>query len=161
MSSEESKRTRLVPDWSQLCISRQQFSMHVFRKLCIDFEVSSTPSPRCLQCPLRSLRTHAWFLTGVNGVFHIKNAVCMSPQTFVSILKSLAFLKVPHLLGVSRASSKRSKRTCLVPDRSQWCILCQEYSMHVSWKLCFNFEVSSLLRSTPSPRCLQSVLQGV
>ena len=41
--------------------------MHVSRKLCINMEVSSflrsTPSP---EYPQRSLREHAWFLTGVD-----------------------------------------------------------------------------------------------
>ena len=68
--------------------------------------------------PPRSLRGHAWFLTVLNDVFHDRNAVCMSPESSVSILKFLAFLEVPHLLGVSRASSKESKRTFLVPDWS-------------------------------------------
>ena len=63
-------------------------------------------------------RGHAWFLTVVNDVFHERNAVCMSPESFVSILKSLASFEVPHLVGVSRASSKESKRTCLVLDCS-------------------------------------------
>ena len=84
----------------------------------------------------------------VNGVFHVRDAVCMSPGSSVSILKSLASLEVPRLLGVSRASSKESKRTCLVPDWSQCCISRQECSIQVSRKLCINFEVSSFLRST-------------
>ena len=69
--------------------------------------------------PLRSLRGHAWFLTVVNGVFDVRNEVCMSPGSSVSILKTLASLEVPHLLGVSRVSSKESKRMSLVPDWSQ------------------------------------------
>ena len=40
-SSKESKRTSSVPDWSHWCISRQECSMQVSRKLCINFEVSS------------------------------------------------------------------------------------------------------------------------
>ena len=111
--------------------------------------------------PQRIPRGHAWFLTVVNGIFYVRNAVCMLPESSVSILRSLASLEVPRLLGVSRASSKESKRTCLVPHCSQWCISRQECSMHVTRKLCINFEVSSFLRSTLSPRCLQSVLQGV
>ena len=81
-----------------------------------------------LERPLRSLSGHAWFLNGVYGLFTVRYALCMSPGSSVPILKSLASLEVPHLLGVSRASSKKSKRTCLVPD-------------------CINFEVSSSLRS--------------
>ena len=111
-SPKESKRTSLVPDWSQWCISRLECSMHVCRKLCINFKVSG-------------------------------------------------FLISNHLLCVSRASSKESKRTSLVPDWSQWCISRQECSLQVSRKLCINFEVSSFIRSATSPRCLQSVLQGV
>ena len=64
--------------------------------------------------PPRSPRGHAWFLTVVNGVFYVRNVVCMSPGSSVSILKTLASLEVPRLLGVSTASSKESKRTCLV-----------------------------------------------
>ena len=41
VSSKESKRTSLIPDWSQWYISHQECSMNVSRKLCIDFEVSS------------------------------------------------------------------------------------------------------------------------
>ena len=33
----------------------------------------------------------------VNGVFHVRDAVCMSPGSSVSILKSLASLEVPLL----------------------------------------------------------------
>ena len=117
------RRTCLVTDCSQWYILRKERSMHVTWKLCINFEVSSflrsTPSPRCLQSVLQGvLRGDAWFLTVVNDVFHDRNAVCMSPESFVSILKSLASLEVPHLLGVSRASSKESKRTCLIRDCS-------------------------------------------
>ena len=93
--------------------------------------------------PPRSLRGHAWFLTVVNDVFHDRNAVCMSPESSVSILKSLASLEVPCLLGVSRASSKESRRTCFVPDCSQWCITRQECSMHVTRKLYENLQVIS------------------
>ena len=66
------------------------------------------------------------------GIFYVRNAVCMSPESSVSILRSLASLEVPRLLGVSKASSKESKRTCLVPDCSQWYILRKERSMHVT-----------------------------
>ena len=104
----------------------------------------STPSPRCLQSVLQGvLRGDAWFLTVVNDVFHDRNAVCMSPESSVSILKSLATLEVPRLLGVSRASSKESRRTCFVPDCSQWCITRQECSMHVTRKLYENLQVIS------------------
>ena len=68
-----------------------------------------------------SRRTYL-FLTIFNGVLHVRNAVCMSLESSVSILKSLATLEVPRLLGVSRASSKESRRICFVPDCSQWCI---------------------------------------
>ena len=76
-----------------------------------------------------------------------RNVVCMSPGSSVSFLKTLASLEVPRLLGVSRVSSKESKRTCLVPDCSQWCISCQECNMHVPRILCVRFQVSSFLGS--------------
>ena len=118
-------------------------------------------SPVSPERPSRSLRGHARFLTVVNSVFHVENAVYMLPESSLPILGSPASLEVPRLLGVSRASSKESKRTCLVPDCSQWCISRQECSIHVARKFCTNFDVSSFLRSTPSPRCLQTFLQGV
>ena len=90
---------------------------------------------------------HAWLPTVVNGIFYVRNAVCMSHESSVSILRSLASLEVPRLLGVSRVSSKESKRTCLVPDCSQWCISCQECNMHVPRILCVRFQVSSFLGS--------------
>ena len=73
--------------------------MRVTRKLCINFEDSSflrsTPSPRCLQSVLQGvLRGHAWFLTVVNGVFHVRNAICMSLGYSVSVFKYLASLEV-------------------------------------------------------------------
>ena len=76
-------------------------------------------------------------------------------------LKSLNCLEGFRLLGVSRAASKESKRTCLVPDCSQLWIPCHKCCLLVSRKLCINFEVSNLPRRIVSPRCLQSVLQGV
>ena len=85
----------------------------------------------------------------------------MSQGGSVSILKTLASLEVLFLLGVSRASSKESKSTCLVPDSSQWWTLCKKCNMHVSRKLRINFEVSNLLRRIRSLGCLQSVLQEV
>ena len=89
-----------------------------------------------------SRRTYL-FLTIFNGVLHVRNAVCMSLESSVSILKSLATLEVPSLLGVSRASSKESRRICFVPDCSQWCITHQECSMHVTRKLYENLQVIS------------------
>ena len=145
------------PVWNAVCMSAGS-SVSILKSLASLQATISYVSP---ECPPRSLRGKAWFLTGVNGIFHIRNAVRMSPGSSVSILKTLASLEVPCLLGVSRASSKESKRTSLVPDWSQWCISRQECSIQVSRKLCINFEVSSFIRSTPSPRCLQSVLQGV
>ena len=103
----------------------------------------------------------AWFLTVVNGEFYVRNIICMSQETSVSILKYLTCLEGFRLLGVSRASSKESKRTCLVPDCSQLWIPCHKCCLLVSRKLCINFEVSNLLRRILSFRCLQSVLQGV
>ena len=106
-----SKKTCMVPDWSQWCNSYQERSMHGSRKLCINFEVftffRSIPSSRCP----RSLGGHAWFLTVVNCEFHVINVVCLSQGSSVSILRSLTCLEGLCLLGVSRASSKESKRT--------------------------------------------------
>ena len=104
-----------------------------------------------------------WFLTVVYGVFHIRNIVCMSPESSVSILKSLASLEVPHLLDISRAFSKESKKTCLVTDHNQLCISPWECILHVTIKLCINFEVPSFLRS-PQLLCVlrgSSVVNGV
>ena len=99
-----------------------RMSLAIFGGQCspkMRFSFFKTSLPRYLR-PTRSLRGHTWFLTGVNGVFHARNVVYRSPGSSVSILKSLASLEVPRLLGVSRASSKESKRTSLVPDQSQW-----------------------------------------
>ena len=40
--------------------------------------------------PPRSLGGLALFLTVVNGVLHVRNAVCMSPESCMKIYKSLA-----------------------------------------------------------------------
>ena len=40
--------------------------------------------------PTRNLGGHALFLTVVNGVLHVRNAVCMSPESCMKIYKSLA-----------------------------------------------------------------------
>ena len=50
--------------------------------------------------PPRSLRGHAWFLTGVNGVFDVRNALCMSPGSAVLILKSLVPLEVSECFPI-------------------------------------------------------------
>ena len=99
---------------SSVPILKSVVFLEVFQILCVS------------ERPPRTLRGHARFLTVVNGVSHIRNAVCMSPGSSVSILKTLASLEVPRLLGVSTASSKESKRTCLVPDGFQWYSLRQE-----------------------------------
>ena len=91
--------------------------------------------------PPRSLRGHAWLLTVVNDVFHDRNAVCMSPESSVSILKSLASLEVPCLLGVSRASSKESRRTYLF-------LTIFNGVLHVRNAVCMSLESSvSILKS--------------
>ena len=69
--------------------------------------------------PPRSLRGRSWFLTGVNDVFRAIDLLEMHRRNFMPVLKSLAALEVSRVLGVSRASSKESKRTFLVPDWSQ------------------------------------------
>ena len=138
----------LVTDYSQLCISPWECILHVTIKLCINFEVPSFLRSPQLLCVLRGSSV-------VNGVFYVRNLVCLSPGSL------LASLEVPHPKGVSRAFSEESKRTFLVPECSQWCISCQECSMHATRKFCINFEVSSLFSSTKSPRSLQSVFQGV
>ena len=55
----------------------------------------------------------------VNDVFRAINLIEMHRRNFMPVLKSLATLEVSRVLGVSRASSKESKRTFLVPDWSQ------------------------------------------
>ena len=125
-------------NFSFWCISRQECSVHVNKKLCINFEVSSFV--RSTLGVFRVSKRTCLCLTIVNGVFHVRNAVCS-----VSILKYLDSLEVPCLQCVPRASPKESKRTCLVPDCSQWCISHKKCSMHVTRKLCFVFLLLMLL----------------
>ena len=69
--------------------------------------------------PPRSLRGRSWFLNGVNDVFRAIDLLEMHKRNIIPVLKSLAALEVSRLLGVSRTSSKESKRTFLVPEWSQ------------------------------------------
>ena len=69
--------------------------------------------------PPRSLRGCHWFLTGVSGVVLNTKVLGMLRGVLIQIFESLAALEVSNLLGISRASSKESKRTSLVPDWSQ------------------------------------------
>ena len=71
------------------------------------------------ECPPRSLRGRHWFLTGVSGVVLNTKVLDMPRGVLVRIFESLAALEVSNLLGISRASSKESKRMLLVPDWSQ------------------------------------------
>ena len=75
--------------------------------------------------PPRSLSGYPLFLTGVNGVVLNSKVLDMPRGISVRSLKSRGALEVSHLLGVSRESSKESKRLPLVPDWSQWC--CSQY----------------------------------
>ena len=68
------------------------------------------------ECPPRSLRGRHWFLTGVSGVVINTKVLYMPRGVLVRFFESLAALEVSNLLGISRASSKESKRTSLVPD---------------------------------------------
>ena len=70
--------------------------------------------------PPRSLRGRHWFLTGVSGVVLNTKVLDMPRGVFVRSFQSLDALEVSNLLGISRVSSKESKRTFLVLDLSQW-----------------------------------------
>ena len=72
------------------------------------------------ECPPRSLRGRHWFLTGVSIVVLNTKVLDMPRGISVRSFKSLAALEVSPLFGVSRVSSKKSKRTSLAPDWSQW-----------------------------------------
>ena len=65
------------------------------------------------------------FQTEVSGLVLDTEVIDMSRGIFVLNLMPLAAVEVSHLLGISRASSKESKRTALVPDWSQCC--CSQY----------------------------------
>ena len=65
------------------------------------------------------------FLTEVSGLVLNTEVLDMSRGIFVLSLMPLGAVEVSHHLGISRASSKESKRTSLVPDWSQWC--CSQY----------------------------------
>ena len=56
----------------------------------------------------------------VNDVFRAIDLLEMHKRNIIPVLKSLAALEASCLLGVSRVSSKESKRTFLVPDWSRW-----------------------------------------
>ena len=96
----------MVPDWSQLCSSLKYPRFLV--------------SPDHPQSP-RSLRGPYWFLTEVSGLVLNTEVLDMSRGIFVLSLMPLAAVEVSHLLGISKASSKESKRTSLAPDWSQCC----------------------------------------
>ena len=65
------------------------------------------------------------FLTEVSSLVLNTEVLDMSRGIFVLSLTPLAAIEVSHLLGISRAPLKESKRTSLVPDWSQWC--CSQY----------------------------------
>ena len=58
-------------------------------------------------------------MNGVSGVVLNTKVLDMPRGVLVRIFESLAALEVSNLLGISRASSKESKRMSLVPDWSQ------------------------------------------
>ena len=58
-------------------------------------------------------------MNGVSGVVLNTKVLDMPRGVLVRIFESLAALKISNLLGISRASSKESKRMSLVPDLSQ------------------------------------------
>jgi hypothetical protein len=66
----------------------------------------------------RSLRGRWRFLRGVFEVCDIRDVPRIHKGSYVSIFTSLPSWKVVKLLGFSRASSKESKRTLEVPERS-------------------------------------------
>ena len=79
------------------------------------------------------------FLTEVSSLVLNTEVLDMSRGIFVLSLMPLAAVEVSHLLGISRASSKDSKRTSLVPDWSHWslvkfsilkCLTCLEESLY-------------------------------
>ena len=74
----------------------------------------------------RSLRGRSWFLTGANGDFRAIYLLEMNIRgsnfevsTLLPALEGRSISR-SRLLGVSRASSRESKRTFLVPDWNQW-----------------------------------------
>ena len=71
------------------------------------------------ECPPRSLRGCHWFLTGISGVLLNTKLFNMPRGMFIRSLKFLAVVEVSPPLGVSKVSSKESKRMSLVPDWSQ------------------------------------------
>ena len=119
---------------SSVSILKTQASLEVPRLLGVSI-ASSKESKRTSLVP----DCCQWFIS------HQKCSCSMhvSRGSSVSILKTLASLEVPRLLGVSRASSKESRRTCFVPDCSQWCITRQECSMNVTRKLYEDLQVIS------------------
>ena len=78
-----------------------------------------------LNRPKRSLRGRLGFLSGVKGVIWHKNVLHIHMRSRIMNFKSLCALQMVPLKGVSKSSSKESKRTSLVPDWSQWC--CSQY----------------------------------
>ena len=61
------------------------------------------------------------FKTEVSGLGLNTEVIDMSRGIFVLSLTPQAAIEVSHLLGISRVSSKKSKRTSLVLEWSQWC----------------------------------------
>ena len=68
------------------------------------------------------------FLTEVSSLVLNTEVLDMSRGIFVLSLMPLAAVEVSNLLGISRASSKESKRTSLVLDWSQ--TLRNVYDLH-------------------------------
>ena len=69
--------------------------------------------------PPEGLRGRHWSLTVGSGIVLNNQVLDMPRGISVQSLKSLVVLEVSQLLGVSRASSKESKRTSLVLEWSQ------------------------------------------
>ena len=121
-SSKKSKRMLEVPDRSLVVFDiRDVPRIHKRSYVSLFRVLPSWKLVKLLGSPERhprSLRGRWRFLRRVLVVFDIMDALRIHQGRYVSIFRSLPSWEVLHLLCVSRASSKESKRTLGVPERS-------------------------------------------
>ena len=115
--------------WFLSCVKwvlwHQECTIYILEKPYNEFEVSmcirSGASPRCLQIVLQGVYEDVWgsWLVSI-GFIDVMNVQHMHWRCHKPNLKSLCASEVVLLQGVSKSSSKESKRTSGVPG---WCQL--------------------------------------
>ena len=132
-----------------MTFSHNKYTLYTSRKVCISFQISTF-----LGSPERhpsSLRECWWFLRGVLMAFlHNEYPLYTSRKVCISFQISI-FLWSALTPGFSRSSSKESKRTLVVPERSLDGFWHNEYPVYTSRKVCINCQIFTFLRSGLTP----------